>query len=123
MRRGLSFLPGNSGSTRVTPGSAAPPAPRARRRIVFSLWLLSLLASPAWAQAPVPAHGLNPNFGTYAIGEVAIQLVATGGTGTYTWQVVGGVLPPGVSLRTDGNVWPSWVANNTSGMLLVSRPI
>ncbi len=42
----------------------------------------------------------NGNLGTWTIGEDQVQLFATGGNGTYTWQVTGGTLPPGMALRT-----------------------
>src|SRR5262245_58085769 len=115
MRRGLTFLPGKSGSLCEAIGTSAC---RVLSRVGVPFLLLLLSVSNVFAQAPVPAHGLNPNFGTYSIGSVEIQLAATGGTGTYTWQVVGGALPPGVSLRSDANVWPSWVPNSASAMLL-----
>src|SRR5688572_26883094 len=110
MRRGLTFLSGNSGLLRAALRTTPSPRRAALMRAGLSLLLLLLSVSKAFAQAPVPAHGLNPNFGTYSIGEVAIQLVATGGTGAYSWQIVGGALPPGVSLRSDMSAWPSWVA-------------
>jgi hypothetical protein len=75
------------------------------------------LSSPAaWAQPPVPAQG--PNFGTHSVGAVEIQLVATGGNGVYTWSIVGGTPPPGVMVRMDSQVWPSYFSSMTSGALL-----
>jgi hypothetical protein len=113
MRRRLAFLPGSGDSPRAITRKVS-------RCIGLSLCLLTLFAPTALAQAPVPSHGLNPNFGTWSVGEVAIALEATGGSGpgTYTWQIVGGALPAGVSLRSDMAAWPSWPNPNTSGMLL-----
>src|SRR5262245_35371880 len=67
---------------------------------LFALIAALLIAgnAPAAAAAPL-AHGQGPNFGTVAKGEVEIQLIATGGSGPYTWELVAGTLPPGVSLR------------------------
>ncbi len=42
----------------------------------------------------------GPDFGTIPMGTVQFGLGANGGTGTYTWSVIGS-LPPGVALRTD----------------------
>ena len=110
MRRGMAFLPGNSDSPRAL-------ARKVLRCIRLSLCLMALSASTARAQAPpIPAHGLNPNFGTWSLGVVERELVATGGNGTFTWQVVAGTLPPGVSLRTDS--FPSWFNPNASAGLL-----
>ena len=66
---------------------------------------------------PVPGHGLNPNFGTFSVGEVAISLVATGGNGVYTWAVSGNV-PPGLTVRHDPASWPSYVNTSSSAVLL-----
>lgn len=33
-----------------------------------------------------------------------LRLAATGGTGTYTWQVTGGALPPGVTMSSSGDL-------------------
>ena len=51
--------------------------------------------------APPVVQTQSSNFGTFSIGNVQTQLVASGGDGTYTWTVVGGLLPPGLSIRTD----------------------
>jgi hypothetical protein len=116
MRRGLLFLPGNSGALRVAMRTVATRRRALWLRIGLSLCLLTVSASTAWAQAPVPAHGLNPNFGTWSVGVLERELVATGGNGTYTWQVVGGSLPPGVALRTDS--FPSWFNSNARAGLI-----
>ena len=51
--------------------------------------------------APPVIQTQSSNFGTFSIGNVQAQLIASGGDGTFTWSVVGGSLPPGLSLRTD----------------------
>src|SRR3954470_24748836 len=92
---------------RLTSGSSVM---HDRRRPLFAVALAALLVSltaiPAFAQAPTHLQG--PNFGTRPLGEVGIGLRASGGNGTYTWQLVGGSLPPGVSLRTDTFAFPSY---------------
>jgi hypothetical protein len=78
------------------------------------LVLLTACAAPAaWAQTVTPLEG--PNFGTHSIGEVQRQLRASGGDGTYVWEVVAGSLPPGMSLRTD---LPSWFPPDASAGLI-----
>ena len=59
-----------------------------------------LLCLPARAQAqPVITSG--PGFGTYPVGQVELPLTATGGSGTYSWSIVGGTPPPGLAIRSD----------------------
>jgi hypothetical protein len=41
------------------------------------------------------------DLGTRSIGTVQVELTAAGGTGSYTWSLVSGALPPGLALRTD----------------------
>ena len=89
---------------------------RSLRLIVLTIAMTALMASSAWAQVLTPTNGPNPNYGTLSLGEVEIQLAATGGAGpgTYTWSVVPGIgtgLPPGVSLRTDVAAWPGYRLN------------
>ena len=76
------------------------------------------LRRSAAAQNPVSQQG--PNFGTFSLGMVEIPLAATGGgnPGNYTWQVIAGALPPGVSLRPDFDSWPGWFPPNASAFLL-----
>ena len=108
-------------ATSVCPSARfASASPRHFLRFVtlaLAALLVALNATTASAQ-PVPGHGANPNFGTYSVGEVAITLVATGGTGVYSWSIVGGTPPPGVVVRSDSASWPSWVGSSTSAMLL-----
>ena len=88
------------------------------RPVFMAVGLMGLTAAPAWAQNPVFLQG--PNFGARSIGFVEIPLAASGGAspGTYTWQVTGGALPPGLTLRTDPESWPSWFPSNTSAAIL-----
>jgi len=87
-------------------------------RACMAACLIGLIAAPAAAQNPVPQQG--PNFGTFSLGMVEIPLVATGGgnPGIYTWQVIAGSLPPGVSLRPDAESWPGWFPPNASAGIL-----
>ena len=67
---------------------------------------------PAGAFPPVEFF-VPPDLGTFSIGQLdGIQLFATGGNGTYTWDVSAGSLPPGYALRTD---LPSWFPSNANG--------
>jgi hypothetical protein len=89
-----------------------------RFRLALVACLLWLLPIAAQAQGPTPQQG--PNFGSWSLGEVAIGLEANGGggAGDYAWDVIGGALPPGVSLRTDVNAFPSYLSPNAKAALL-----
>jgi hypothetical protein len=57
------------------------------------------------------------DLGASAIGQVQVALIAGGGTGSYTWSVVGS-LPPGLAglaLRTD---IPSWFSSGASAGIM-----
>jgi len=91
------------------------------------LWLLQaaiVLATIGVGTSSVQAQTLSitsgSNFGTFSVGDVEIQLnaIGGGGPGTYAWSIVGGALPPGVSLRSDQTSWPAYFGSNTSGALL-----
>ncbi len=56
---------------------------------------------PAGGGPPV-SISTSAGLGTIPLGDYQQQLVANGGTGTFTWAVTAGTLPPGISLRTDG---------------------
>ncbi len=75
-------------------------------RIAALPLLFALAVAPA-ALAQALSQLQGPNLGTHTLGDVYIQLNASGGngSGSYTWSVIAGDLPPGVSLRTD---FPSW---------------
>ena len=88
-------------SDSTTGGGTAWKRPLWRRAGAF-LALAFVLAIPvrAWASPPIFLQG--PNFGTWSIGQVETGLTATGGDGVnYTWEVISGSLPPGISLRSD----------------------
>jgi uncharacterized protein (TIGR03437 family) len=74
--------------------------------------VLAGLPSTVVAQ-PVITSG--PNYCCWSIGEINQALTATGGNGTYTWSLVGGSLPPGISIRTDV---PSYFPAGTSAGLI-----
>src|ERR1051326_2206675 len=82
--------------------------------IVFALALLAGTVGLASAQAL--SNDTGPNLGTYSSGQVQIPLSASGGTGSYTWSVLGGdPLPAGIIIRTGQ---PSWVPSNASAGLI-----
>ena len=58
---------------------------------------------------------VGPDLGAFSTGELQFSLTATGGNGTYTWDITAGALPPGVALRTDK---PSWFPSNASAGLI-----
>src|SRR6185503_20551684 len=90
-----------------------------RRRVAAIVWfgivVLLLLAAPTRAQAQPLSNDLGPNLGTFALGQVEIPLVASGGTGAYSWSIVAGAPPPGLVVRTDG---PSWFPSNAAAGLI-----
>ena len=76
------------------------------------------VAAPAAAQSLELTVG--PDFGKFSLGHLDIQLTATGGSGPgpYTWHVIAGELPPGLTIRPDG---PSWFpASATAGIIGVA---
>ena len=88
-----------------------------RRAFVTCTVLVCTLGavSNAWAQ---PGISQGPNLGTFSIGPVQIPMTATGGNGTYVWQITAGSLPPGLSLRTDPDTWFS--TNSSAGVIGVA---
>jgi large repetitive protein len=61
---------------------------------------LNIYIFPA-GQTPPVSIAMGSNLGIWTIGEVQDALNASGGNGTYSWSLVSGSLPPGVSIRTD----------------------
>jgi hypothetical protein len=57
----------------------------------------------------------GPDFGTSQIGDLQVELDASGGDGTYSWSVISGSLPPGMLLRTDR---ASFFSNNASAGII-----
>jgi uncharacterized protein (TIGR03437 family) len=62
-----------------------------------------------------PVITSGPNYCCWSIGEIDQVLTATGGNSTYTWSLVSGSLPPGISIRTDV---PSYFPAGTSAGLI-----
>lgn len=58
---------------------------------------VSGLVEPLQITGPLQFYGISPTFAQYRI-----SLTATGGAGVYTWSVISGGLPPGMSLDTAG---------------------
>jgi len=77
------------------------------------LWLV-VVCLPAAAEAQ-PVIQTASDLGPFTLGQLELPLVATGGTGVYSWALTGGALPPGISLRTDR---PSWFPSNASAGLV-----
>jgi Putative Ig domain/Putative binding domain, N-terminal len=84
-------------------------------RGLFTLSLVFAGATLAWAQ---PVFQQGPNLGTSSLGPNQYTLSATGGNGTYLWEITGGALPPGMSLRTDRDTW--FPANASAGLIGVA---
>jgi hypothetical protein len=78
------------------------------------LTVLLLFAGRAVQAQPLSVN-VGSNLGPFSVGELQFGLVATGGTGTYTWEILAGSLPPGVTLRTD---LPSFVPPGSSAGLI-----
>jgi hypothetical protein len=57
---------------------------------------IDVRAAVAIAAPPVPKSEVGVPFST--------RLVATGGTGAFTWSLAGGALPPGIALAADGTL-------------------
>lgn len=72
-----------------------------RSLLVRGLLVLCLLVSVARTAHAQPVINQGSNLGTFGIGYLEQAFSATGGTGPYTWEVAGGALPPGTSLRSD----------------------
>ena len=76
-------------------------------RFVSIIFILILLAGCTSVPAPPKPSVLTitTDLSAATVGEVyAQQLAVTGGTAPYTWSVVSGVLPSGVTLSSSGVV-------------------
>ncbi|MEQ1730196.1 MAG: Ig domain-containing protein, partial [Vicinamibacterales bacterium] len=70
--------------------------------VLLLLALLGLSSSRAEAQLAITACPGPSSGSVLGVGLVdSLPLSATGGSGPYTWTLVGGSLPPGLSIRTD----------------------
>jgi hypothetical protein len=58
------------------------------RRCVLTIFLLTIALGSAAAQTLQMNSG--PNFGTFSIGDLQVELDASGGDGTYSWSVISG---------------------------------
>jgi hypothetical protein len=79
----------------------------------LAIFFLLFTAEAARAQAVTTNVGTD--LGAFSTGEIQFQLIASGGNGTYTWDITAGSLPPGLALRTDK---PSWFPANASAGLI-----
>src|SRR4051812_4972217 len=77
--------------------------------------ILCVAAFAASARAQALSTNVGTDLGAFSAGEIQFALIATGGSGSYTWDVTAGALPPGIALRTDK---PSWFAVNASAGLI-----
>src|SRR5690349_11596842 len=90
------------------------------RPVGFTIAALAMMLG--WMPSIASAQGVfflqGPNLGTYTIGYVDIYLSASGGDGVhYSWEVIAGQLPPGVSLRSDPSSFrPSTTAAELIGV-------
>jgi sugar lactone lactonase YvrE len=65
-----------------------------------------------------PFVNTTPATATYSMGTLQLPLSASGGTGTYTWSLVSGNLPPGLAIRTD--VPASFASDEQAGLIGVA---
>ncbi|HUP04955.1 MAG TPA: putative Ig domain-containing protein, partial [Bryobacteraceae bacterium] len=63
------------------------------------------------------SNATNPN-GTFSMGTWEFPLSASGGSGTYTWTLTSGSLPPGIALRADVPFF--FQSNQQAGLLGVA---
>jgi hypothetical protein len=80
-------------------------------------WLCTFDVYPNGYYPPL-AMATLPDLGTWSIGTVQSQLVATGGTGVYTWSLASGPLPPGLSVRADKA--PFFASDASAGVIGVA---
>ena len=82
----------------------------------IATFLLALIGFVPHANAQ-PVITSSSDLGTWSVGVINGQgLSAAGGTAPYTWTLVSGMLPPGVSIRTD---LPSHLMGGPSSAALV----
>jgi hypothetical protein len=98
---GIFLAPGTTGQVTITATSTSDPS---------EIGSTTVTVTP-----PPPTFSQGPSLEKYSIGDVEIPLTATGGSGSYTWSVVAGTPPPGISLRTDPPVW--FPASASAGLI------
>ena len=84
-----------------------------RAGIFIGIFFL-LAAAGAWGQTIT----IGPNLGTWTTGEIQLALTATGGNGSYSWNLVSGTLPAGLALRTDAPAF--FPAGTAAGLIGVA---
>jgi len=73
------------------------------RRGLFAVVTVVLICGSSLKAEAALTISTGANLGTFPIGRVEVPLIATGGTGSYLWDVTCcTTLPPGMALRTDG---------------------
>jgi hypothetical protein len=88
---------------------------RQKARLIVVLFLtITAMAASAQAQLVITSPS---NYGTQSVGSIdAFGLSATGGAPPYTWTLVSGTLPDGVSIRTD---LPGFLVGGASSAALI----
>jgi hypothetical protein len=88
-----------------------------KNRADLRTWLVAIavLGGLPGSVTAQPVITSGPNYCCWSNGEINQALTATGGNGTYTWSLVSGSLPPGISIRTDV---PSYFPSGTSAGLI-----
>jgi hypothetical protein len=65
-------------------------------------YFLDVVATPASSPTPPSITTTSLTNGTASVSLGAITLSSSGGTAPYAWSVIGGALPPGVTLSSNG---------------------
>src|SRR5688572_2632942 len=78
------------------------PAPRKINWLASAIVALGLAPTVAFAQTPITISPSTLPNAVVSFGTYSVQLTATGGTGTKTFAVTNGALPPGLSLTSSG---------------------
>jgi len=78
--------------------------------------LIASFAVSIYPEGVAPAVRITsgPFYSGPGLGQIDFSLKATGGNGAFTWEVISGSLPPGVSLRSD--VPPYFPPNTSAGI-------